>query len=98
VKARVYDSIHVQVQVVELDAVRVRLGAVQLHPASERVDGLVLDDVGDDLRVLLRDPAVEARDALGARAPRGAMCGGARAAMRRRWRFDRIKYDLIYMF
>ena len=57
-----------------------------------------IQGVGDDLRVRLRDPAVEARDAHGARATRGAKCGGARAVMRRRWRFDRIKYDLIYMF
>ena len=51
--------------------------------------GLVLDDVGDDLRVLLRDPAVEARDAHGARAT-------ARRGVRRRARFGDASLDGVF--
>lgn len=54
------NPVHVQVQVVELHAVRVRSRDVDGHRDPGRVDaGLFLDDVNDCSRVPVGEPSVE---------------------------------------
>ena len=59
VEARVDDAVHVEVQVIELLAVGVGPGAVHGHLHAVHVPRLVLDDILNDQRVLLAEPAVE---------------------------------------
>ena len=69
VEARVNDTIHIQVQVVELDAVRVRRAGVHGTRRAVGLPGLILDDVLDDEGVFLRQPAVEGGDSHRVRSP-----------------------------
>ena len=59
VEARVDDAVHVEVEVIELGAVGVGPGAVHRDDVAVMVPRLVLDDILDDQRVLLAEPAVE---------------------------------------
>lgn len=55
------DPIHVEVEVVELDAVGIGLAGVDGDRDPVDDDGLLLDDVDHDHRVLLGQPPVERR-------------------------------------
>mgnify|MGYP001380990581 CR=1 FL=1 len=59
VGADVDDAVHVEVEVIELGAVGVGPGAVHRDDVAVMVPRLVLDDILDDQRVLLAEPAVE---------------------------------------
>jgi len=62
VEAGVNDAIHVEVEVVELEAVGVGPGGVDGHADALDLDGLLLHHVHHHHRVLLRQPPVERRD------------------------------------
>ena len=56
------DPVHIEVEVVELEAVGVGLGGVDGDPDALDLDGLLLHHVHHHHRVLLRQPPVERRD------------------------------------
>jgi hypothetical protein len=61
-KARVYDAIHIEVQVVILHAIRVRLGGVYWNFHVLYHLSLLFLDIDDDERILIRQPSIERRD------------------------------------
>lgn len=63
VEAGVDDAVHVQVEIVEFEAVRVRLGEIQgKGGAAHALGGLLLDHVRDRERVAIGEPSVEGRN------------------------------------
>jgi hypothetical protein len=61
-KARVYDAIHIEVQVVILHAIRVRLGGVYWNFHVLYHLSLLFLDIDDDERILIGQPSIERRD------------------------------------
>ncbi|RWW35014.1 hypothetical protein BHE74_00035410 [Ensete ventricosum] len=63
VEARVDDAVHVQVEIVEFEAVRVRLGEIQgKGGTAHALSGLLLDHVRDRERVAIGEPSVKGRN------------------------------------
>ena len=86
VHARVDDAVHIEVQVVKLDAVGVGLRQVHRHRDASHGRGLLLEHVSQDARVLLDEPSEECWHAHPSSRPRGVPRAQGRFPARRRKR------------